>query len=159
MIPRRYQVKSTRRHFISTRYKGIPSQQYKTPVLQYKIQGATESTVQDATSSVPDTRGYQVNRTRRQFFNTKYKGLSSQQYKTPVLQYRIQGDTKLIVQDANFSIQDTRGYQANSRRHWNSCTTKYNLGTRNANADNVCLSSDQCEGTARRLEVLRAQQC
>ena len=114
---RDYQVNSTRSNFISTRNNGISSQQYKTPVLQYKIQGATKPTVQEASSSIQDTRGYQANRTRRQFFNTRYKGLPRQQDKTPVLQYQTQGDTKPTGQDASSSVPDTRGYQANSTRH------------------------------------------
>ena len=83
-------------------------------------QEGTKSKVQDATSSVQDTRGKQVNSTRCQFFNTRYKGLPSQQYKTPVRQYKTARDTKLTGQDASSSVTDTRGHQASSTRHWNS---------------------------------------
>jgi hypothetical protein len=77
MIPRGCQVNSTRRQFFNTRYEGIRSQRHKVPVLQYKVQGATKPTVQYASSSIQDTRGYQVNSTRSQFFNTRYKGIRS----------------------------------------------------------------------------------
>ena len=78
--------------------KKVPSQKYKTPLYQYKIQGDTKLTVQDASSSIQDTRDHQVSSTRRNFISKRYKGI----------------DNKPTVQRAISSIQDTRGYQVNS---------------------------------------------
>ena len=44
------------------------------------------------------------------------KKVPSQKYKTPLHQYKIQGDTKSTVQDASSSVQDTRGCQVKSTR-------------------------------------------
>jgi hypothetical protein len=100
--------------------KKVLSQQYKTPVIQYKIQGATRSTVQDASSSMQDTSEYQVNNTRRHLFNTIYKGIPRQQYKTLVLQYMIQGATRSTVQTSSSTMQNASEYQVSSTRNWNS---------------------------------------
>jgi hypothetical protein len=44
--------------------KKVPSQKYKTPLHQCKLQGDTTLRVQDASSSIKDTTDYQVNSTR-----------------------------------------------------------------------------------------------
>jgi hypothetical protein len=111
-----YHVNSTRLQLFNTRYKGLPSQQYKTPVLQYEIQGATKPKVQEASSSIQGTRGYQDNSTRRHFFNTRYKRTQVNSTRRNFISTRYKGDTMLTVQDASSLIQDTRGTEVNSTR-------------------------------------------